>query len=119
MKIFLAKILRRLRWLTFEFHVERHPVLPDRDLNDPGTMVLVESGKIQKWVCMSCPGGCGQKISLSLNPERRPRWTVSTDFWQRPTVHPSVHQKNSCGCHFWIKKGQVRWCKGGRPRSKP
>ena len=119
MKKYLAKILRRLGWIRFEFQVERHPVQPDLDDFASGTMVLVESAEIQKWACISCPGGCGQKISLSLNPNQRPRWTIITDFWQRPTIHPSIHQKNACGCHFWIKKGQVVWCESGRPPSTP
>ena len=76
----------------------------------------VESGDIKKWACMKCPGGCGEVINLSLNPNQRPRWQVSEDFWLRPTVHPSIHQKNDCGCHFWIKNGEVQWCRGGRPR---
>ncbi|WP_231606075.1 DUF6527 family protein [Pandoraea apista] len=56
---------------------------------------------------MSCPGGCGVQISLSLNPDRRPRWSVETDFWGRPTMSPSIHQHRACSCHFWVKKGGV------------
>ncbi|UWQ77025.1 DUF6527 family protein [Leisingera sp. M658] len=81
-------------------------------------LTLVESGGIKKWACLTCPGGCGEVINLSLNPNQRPRWRISEDFWLRPTIHPSVHQKNECGCHFWIKNGQTTWCRGGRP-SKP
>ncbi|WP_254658596.1 DUF6527 family protein [Phaeobacter inhibens] len=81
----------------------------------PGQLTLVKSGDIKKWACLRCPGGCGEVISLSLNPNQRPRWLVSEDFWLRPTIHPSVHQKNECGCHFWIKKGRITWCRGGRP----
>ncbi|WCM86070.1 DUF6527 family protein [Acidovorax sp. NCPPB 3859] len=60
---------------------------------------------------MSCPGGCGVQISLSLNPDRRPRWSVEKDFWGRPTVSPSIHQHRSCSCHFWVKKGLIEWCR--------
>jgi len=77
MKKFLAIVFRRLGLLHFEFLVQRHAVLPDRAQDEPGTMILVESGEIKKWACMSCPGGCGQMISLSLNPNRRPRWGFS------------------------------------------
>ncbi|WP_353315381.1 MULTISPECIES: DUF6527 family protein [unclassified Shimia] len=85
----------------------------------PDELTLVENGDIKKWACLRCPGGCGEVIILSLNPNQRPRWRVSEDFWLRPTVHPSVHQKNECGCHFWIKKGQISWCRGGRPSKRP
>ncbi|MEP0250327.1 MAG: DUF6527 family protein [Roseobacter sp.] len=65
---------------------------------------------------MRCPGGCGKQISLSLNPARRPRWGVANDAWLRPTLTPSVHQRNACGCHFFLQNGRVKWCKNGRPR---
>lgn len=78
-------------------------------------LTLVQSGNVKKWACFKCPGGCGEVINLSLNPKQRPRWQISEDFWLRPTIHPSVHQKNKCGCHFWIKSGKVHWCKDGRP----
>jgi len=117
MKKVFANTFRRFGWLHFDFLVQRHDALPERLPDDPGTMVFVESGLVKKWACMSCPGGCGEIISLSLNPNQRPRWTVLIDFWQRPTINPSVHQQNACGCHFWIKNGQVHWCKGGRPKA--
>jgi hypothetical protein len=76
-----------------------------------GEISLVATPKIQKWACFKCPGGCGEIISLSLSKKRRPRWKVSLDWLDRPTVHPSVRQKNQCRCHFWIKKGVVKWCR--------
>ncbi|WP_333722496.1 DUF6527 family protein [Agrobacterium tumefaciens] len=54
-------------------------------------------------------------IALSLNPSRRPKWQVTLDFWSRPTIKPSVHQLNECGCHFWITNGTIDWCPSGRP----
>ncbi|MFD1488795.1 DUF6527 family protein [Ancylobacter vacuolatus] len=80
-----------------------------------GRLVVVRDGDVEKWACLACPGGCGRTINLSLNPVRRPRWSVVTDFWSRPTLLPSVHQLNECGCHFWIKDGCIDWCQGGRP----
>ncbi|WP_366141797.1 DUF6527 family protein [uncultured Tateyamaria sp.] len=35
------------------------------------------------------------------------RWRSSEDFWLRPTINSSIHQKNDCGRQFWIKKGQI------------
>ncbi len=116
MKNLFAKIFRGIGLLRFDLLVKRQSTLPERVLRDLGQLVLIESGEVTKWACMSCPGGCGEIISLSLNPNQRPSWKVLIDFWQRPTIHPSVHQQNECGCHFWIKKGQVHWCVGGRPR---
>ncbi|MEQ9040227.1 MAG: DUF6527 family protein [Silicimonas sp.] len=119
MKQAISRFFRRLGLLPFDFLTTRAPSLQDRTVLAPETLTVVESGNVKKWACLRCPGGCGEVITLSLNPNQRPRWDISEDFWSRPTVHPSVHQKNECGCHFWIKKGQVNWCRGGRPKRPP
>lgn len=116
MKNIISHLLRRLRLLRFDVLTTRASTLPERSMMEAGDLTLVESGDVKKWACLKCPGGCGEVISLSLNPNQRPRWQVSEDFWLRPTIHPSIHQKNECGCHFWIKSGEVQWCRGGRPR---
>lgn len=82
----------------------------------PGELVVVESDGLQKWACMKCPGGCGVKIALSLNANRRPRWRVADDWFCRPSIDPSVHQTNDCRCHFWVRRGLIKWCPNGRPR---
>lgn len=87
--------------------MDRHPK-PD-DLI-PGRLVVVQDGPVQKWACFRCPCGCGARMQLSLNPTRRPRWSVSADWLRRPTVAPSVHQRDGCRAHFWIRKGRVEWC---------
>ncbi|WP_425507373.1 DUF6527 family protein [Thermomonas brevis] len=88
-----------------------HGGSPSRQDHDPpGQLWLVVDGGVKKWACLSCPGGCGVQISLSLNPDRRPRWSVESDFWGRPTVSPSIHQQKQCRCHFWIRKGLIEWC---------
>ncbi|MEX5516824.1 DUF6527 family protein [Pseudophaeobacter sp. 1A09344] len=73
-------------------------------------LVVVRDGSIEKWACFQCPGGCGQKIQLSLSRSRRPRWSVRLDWLGRPTVEPSIRQTNQCHCHFWVRQGQVQWC---------
>ncbi|HAV45404.1 MAG: hypothetical protein CME74_09110 [Halomonas sp.] len=89
--------------------------LPPREQRAAENFVLVCDSGISKWASFRCPGGCGERIDLSLNPHLRPNWKVTLDWWRRPTVVPSVHQRNNCGCHFWIRKGKVDWCKGGQP----
>ncbi|TAU58415.1 hypothetical protein ELI13_30500 (plasmid) [Rhizobium ruizarguesonis] len=78
------------------------------------SLVVVRDGDVEKWACLACPGGCGKMIALSLNPSRRPKWHVTLDFWNRPTLKPSVHQLNECGCHFWITNGTIDWYPGRR-----
>lgn len=115
MRKLLARLTRMLGLIEFDLIAVTRPIHPDTVTLQHDEMIIVGDTKIRKWACLQCPGGCGSPISLSLNPDRRPRWTVLTDFWHRPTVSPSVHQLNACGCHFWIKSGRVEWCLNGRP----
>jgi hypothetical protein len=94
---------------------EHHPSVDELTERD---LVIVQSGPHLKWACFICPCGCGDKIALSLAPERRPRWTVTLDGRCRPTVYPSVWQHAGCYSHFWIRAGDVEWCRGtGQPPS--
>lgn len=86
MKRLFALMLRRLGLMDFNFLVKRVARHPGKTEIPAGELWLVVDGGVKKWACLSCPGGCGVQISLSLNPERRPRWEVDQDFWQRPTV---------------------------------
>ena len=86
------------------------PTHPTPDQIKAGEMTIVRDG-IDKWACFACPGGCGETIMLSLSKNRRPRWTVSLDLLNRPSVSPSVRQLTECGCHFWVTDGRILWCK--------
>lgn len=87
--------------------MDHHPGLNDLV---PGVLVVVEGGGKQKWACFQCPGGCGNRFQLSLNPSQRPHWKVKSDWLGRPTIYPSIHQKDACQAHFWIKAGDIEWC---------
>jgi hypothetical protein len=88
-------------------YVERHPAPAE---TGDGHIVIVRGEHHLKWACFHCPGGCGNRLQLPLNPTRRPRWTVRADWLNRPTIEPSVLQRGACGAHFWIIDGSVRWC---------
>lgn len=111
----VARFLRSLGLLPYELLAREQATHPNPASLGVGDLVVVRDGEHIKWACMRCPGGCGADIKLSLNPSRRPRWTVVHDWFGRPTVSPSVHRRDGCGCHFWIRRGQVEWCRGGRP----
>ena len=92
-----------------------HPTVSELSKSD---FVIVRSGNFTKWACFRCPCGCGDKIALSLASERTPSWRVSVDWLGRPTVAPSVWQRDRCHSHFWIKKGAVEWCVGSGKASR-
>src|SRR5664280_2812171 len=73
--------------------VPRHPTPSQLE---EGKLFVVRDAELEKWACFKCPGGCGEKIMLSLVPGRHPRWRVSLDWLKRPSVSPSIWQKNDC-----------------------
>jgi hypothetical protein len=118
MNAFLRTILLFLVWIGLikkprylARYAEQHPSVSELANDD---FVVVQSGGFTKWACFKCPCGCGQKIALSLEKDRRPSWSVVIDWLQRPTVAPSVHQLAGCLSHFWIRRGNVEWA--GRPQ---
>jgi len=111
----IARLLRSVGLLCADLLTRTAARMPTDTEVAPGELVVVESDGLQKWACMKCPGGCGLKIALSLNPNRRPRWRVASDWFGRPSVEPSVHQLNDCRCHFWVRRGRIDWCPGGKP----
>ncbi|WP_319003147.1 DUF6527 family protein [Acidovorax radicis] len=60
---------------------------------------------------MKCPCGCGRILELLLIPEAHPRWKLTVDSGGRPTLHPSVWVKDGCRSHFWLRQGQIEWCR--------
>jgi hypothetical protein len=112
MKTFFVRLLRRLGLLRGDFFVIQVEHFPIPATLRQGEIYMVVSAGIRKWACLRCPGGCESVISLSLAPDRRPRWKIATDGWGRPTIEPSIHQTRQCQCHFWIKDGRVIWCEG-------
>lgn len=61
------------------------------------------------WTLFKCPCGCGEVVSLPLQPPHTPKWRVSTTEAQRPTLYPSVWRNKGCMSHFWIEDGRVFW----------
>ncbi|WP_369858011.1 DUF6527 family protein [Candidatus Thalassolituus haligoni] len=113
MKTWIINTARQLGLLKADFTATERMRLPSHGQREDEEFILVRDGSVSKWATFRCPGACGERIDLSLNPHQRPHWKVTLDWWRRPTVSPSVHQRNTCGCHFWIRKGNVVWCKGG------
>ncbi|WP_413037986.1 DUF6527 family protein [Pseudomonas ogarae] len=98
--------------------MSRHP--SPRELL-PGKLILVMDHERAKWACFVCPGGCGNRFQLSLNASRRPSWNVTVDWLMRPDISPSIHQLDSCKAHFFVRGGNVDWCKdsGHQLNKKP
>lgn len=103
-----------LRWAGLcpkaDFLIRRELDMPPRENLSPRVLVIVGDRRSPKWVTMRCPCNCGTSLLLSLSEARRPRWSVSIDWWGRPSLSPSVRRTDGCRCHFWLRKGAVEWC---------
>ena len=54
-----------------------------------------------------CACGCGTKV---VTPLGEGGWKLSLDG-DLATLHPSIGNfQIPCKTHYWIEKGQVRWC---------
>ncbi|WP_368669921.1 DUF6527 family protein [Beijerinckia sp. L45] len=60
---------------------------------------------------MACPRGrCSSPLNLNLMPDDHPMWTLQRHNHGLPSLAPSVWRKHDCGCHFWLRRGEVVWC---------
>ena len=107
--------LRRLLWrLCRPCHRQPKPYqikvcTEEPEELDPDSIYVVgESGHL--WhIVFVCPCGCEQQIFLSLLPNERPRWSFSTTWDDKASLHPSINRVRGCCSHFWIRDGRVQW----------
>jgi hypothetical protein len=77
----------------------------------PGRAVVLLRDDGEDWsVGLRCPCGCGDSIELMLVPEAKPRWDISVDDVNRPSLRPSVWRRTGCRSHFWLRGGRILWC---------
>lgn len=82
---------------------------PSRDTLDARSLWLVDDGS-PKWAYLRCPCGCGEIVMLNLLAGSRPRWSLSRDLLDRASLRPSVWRLDGCRSHFWVTRGEIRWC---------
>lgn len=75
---------------------------------DPATMYVAGTPGAPKWVVFACPCGRGHRVVLSLQRSHRTRWRLVVDRGT-PTIWPSVDVVEARRCHYWIRRGRVRW----------
>lgn len=56
-----------------------------------------------------CPCGCGQEGYLPFEPAPSPSWAWDGNLL-KPTLAPSILQKNGCRWHGWLKAGEFVTC---------
>lgn len=96
---------------TPDFVVRRSESQPNKSDLRANEVVIVGNRRQPKWAVLLCPGACGHIMRLPLAESASPRWKVTSDWLGRATATPSVHQKNACRAHYWIRQGTVVWCR--------
>jgi hypothetical protein len=120
MEYLYTLVFHVLVWLGFlpkpDLIVSRLTAHPKPEAMKLGVLYLVGGKGFLKWAYFRCPAKYDEVIQLSLQPNRRPRWEVVTDFWGRPAITPSVRQLEGSYAHFWVRAGKIDWCPDtGRP----
>lgn len=83
--------------------------LPDL-LEDRVLLVAREAGEL--WAAgLVCPCGCSRRIEIMLLSGVKPRWDLIIEDSGRPTLRPSVWANDGCRSHFWLRDGQILWCR--------
>lgn len=80
-------------------------------LVNPGDCVLVERAGQHRQFVMACPDGCGEILSVNLDPRSGPAWRVYNrkGKW---SLFPSVDRTTGCQSHFILWNGRVCWADG-------
>lgn len=83
--------------------------LPDRLAHQ--TLYVVGEPSYPLHASMACPRRrCPTVLNMNLAPDERPKWSLKADAKGRPTLAPSVWERTSCGCHFFLRNGKIVWC---------
>ena len=96
-RIFLGKTLYLNKYVD---------VIPEQ--LKPG-LVYVEGSAGNFWFAsLLCPCGCKQEININLDENESPCWKL--DKKEYADLSPSLWKNNGCKSHFFLKKGEVKWC---------
>ncbi len=66
---------------------------------------------VPRALVMRCPDGCGQMLSVNLDPRSGRAWRLYGQG-DSLTLYPSVWREDGCEAHFIVWKGHIIWCDG-------
>ena len=78
-------------------------------LHQAGDAAVVERGGVNRQLVLQCPDGCGEVLSINLDPRSGPAWRLyrRRGHW---SLFPSVDRPTGCLSHFILWRGRVLWC---------
>jgi hypothetical protein len=83
----------------------------DALLERPGDFAIVNRG-IPRSLVLSCPDGCGEVLTINLDPRTDKAWRYYRKRNQL-SLFPSVWRDTGCQSHFIIWHHTIAWCGGG------
>lgn len=75
------------------------------------TLVVAREDDILWEAGLLCPCGCGDPLKLMLLAGVKPRWDIHISASGRPSLTPSVWRGQACRSHFWLRDGEIQWCR--------
>lgn len=76
-----------------------------------GDVVVVNRGQPRS-VVMACPDGCGEILTINLDPRAGPAWRLY-DERRGMTLFPSIWRETGCESHFILWRDSIYWCGPG------
>ena len=75
----------------------------------PGDCAVVERAGVRRQLVVCCPDGCGEVLSINLDPRSGPAWRLyqKRGIW---SLFPSIDKLAGCLSHFILWRGRVLWC---------
>lgn len=86
-------------------------------VGEAGDLAVVDRGKLRA-VVIQCPDGCGEKLTVNLDPDAGKSWRLYRER-DRYTLYPSVWRTTGCRSHFIVWSDQIYWMdwRDSRPSS--
>lgn len=97
--------MARTDWLRLRGTVEQRSQVASL-LERPGDAVLIKRGVV-RLIVLSCPCGCGEEISLNLDPRSGPAWNLYVKQGAGVSIFPSIWRKSGCRSHFVVWASRI------------
>ena len=78
-------------------------------LHKPGECAVVEREGTRRQIVISCPDGCGETLSINLDPRSGAAWRLY-ERRGRWSLFPSIDRTSGCRSHFILWGGHISWC---------
>ncbi len=101
--------MARARTIALKGTAERHSDAVEL-IPDAGDVAVVRRGTLRS-LAMRCPDGCGEILSVNLDPRTGPAWKMF-ERESRLTLYPSVWRETGCEAHFIVWRDRLIWCDG-------